>query len=130
MAEQIPSFEHEVLEADMKLLAQEIARHKETPEGRGAGEGELLKKAIQTMPPAVLRQKQDDQKKASVLPAYAFDAPPETKLEVEYLLDIAFHHGIGRAVKEANRSPDFVRDTFHDALVKMLSPEVKKRGIL
>lgn len=135
MAEEHFTFEHEALEADMKLLAEEIARQKELPEMKGAGEKELLKQAIQALPPSAQQksdagEKKSDRKKKSVLPAYALDAPPEVQLEVEYLLDFAFHHGIARAVAEANKSPDFVRDAFHDALVKVLMPEMKKRGLL
>ena len=130
MEEKSFSFEHEALEADMKLLAQEIVRHKEAPEARKLGDQELLKKAIQTMPHTVAAKKTDSQKKASPLPAYVQDMPAEVRLEVEYLMDFAYHHGIGRAVAESKKSPDFIRDAFHDVLVKLLYPEMKKRGIL
>lgn len=130
MPEQAPSFEHAALEADMKLLVQEIAKHRESPESAKLSEMELLKKVIKTMPPQVAQKKKDEDKKSTVLPSYALDAPPEVRLEVEYLLDIVFHHGIGRAVREADKSADFVRDVFHDTLVKILTPELKKRGAL
>ena len=132
MEEKSFSFEHEALEADMKLLAQEIVRHKEAPEARKLGDQELLKKAIQTMPPSAVPKgaAPSSQKKASPLPAYVQDMPAEVRLEVEYLMDFAYHHGIGRAVAESKKSPDFIRDAFHDVLVKLLYPEMKKRGIL
>ncbi|MDP2598737.1 MAG: hypothetical protein Q8P49_02815 [Candidatus Liptonbacteria bacterium] len=127
-----PSFEHTALEADIKQLAEEIRNLREKPETKSAGEREILKQAISVFPhvssgtqsaPA----KKDDAK--SPLPTYAQNAPAEVKLEIEYLLDMAFHHGIGKALSEAHKSPFFVQDAFHDALAGRLYPELKRRGI-
>lgn len=129
----IPSFEHEALEADLKVLAQEIRKQRETPESKSLGEKDLLKEAIKAMPvPAVPMPlpKSPQQAATSPLPAYAQTAPAEIKLEIEYLLDIAFHHGIAKAMTEAKKSPAFVLDAFHDSLAGKLYPELQKRGIL
>ena len=67
---------------------------------------------------------------SSPLPAYAQNAPAEVKLEIEYLLDIAFKKGIGTALTESQKSPAFVQDAFHDALAGRLYPELQKRGIV
>lgn len=128
MPEEQPTFEHEALEEDMRLLAQEIAKRKESPEARPTSDQELLKEAIRTVPPSAAQK--GEQKKAGPLPAYVQDMPAEVRLEVEYLVDFTFHHGIGRAVAESRRSPDFIQDAFHDTLVKILYPEMKKRGLL
>lgn len=125
-------FEHEALEADIKSLAREIGRSKELPENKGIAGQELLKKAIQALPlagaapPAAV----SEPPRKSPLPDYAQSASAEVKLEIEYLLDMAFHAGIAKAAAEAKKSPDFVQDAFHDALAGKLYPELQKRGIL
>ncbi len=59
------------------------------------------------------------------------DASPETKLEVEYLVDMAFHKGIMEAAKQARASKNpFVEDAFHDALSGKLYDEMERRGML
>ena len=126
------SFEHEALEADIKALAEEVQKHRELPENKDVNEQELLKKAIRALPPVVstAQTKPDEPARKSPLPDYAESASPETKLEIEYLLDLAFHQGIAKAAAEAKKSPDFVQDAFHDALAGKLHPEFQKRGIL
>jgi hypothetical protein len=64
------------------------------------------------------------------LPAYAQNAAPEVKLEIEYLLDLAFRKGIGPALSASAKSPYFVQDAFHDALAGKLYPELRKRGVV
>jgi hypothetical protein len=140
MAEHDSSFEHAALEADMKRLAAEIGNHRDRPEMKDAPERELLKEAIRAFPrfdksapstPVVsvpIPQVQNNN--GSPLPDYAKDAAPETKLEIEYLLDCALYQGLGKALAEADKSPYFVRDAFHDALAGKLYPELQKKGII
>ncbi|RJQ29262.1 hypothetical protein C4571_01850 [Candidatus Parcubacteria bacterium] len=128
--EQIINFE-KVLESDMQRLAEEVQRHRERPESRSAGDLEILKRSIQSVTqisPASPSQPVSDSK--SPLPSYAENASSETKLEIEYLLDLAFREGILKATNEARKSNPFVLDTFHDALAGKLYPEFQKRGIL
>ena len=66
----------------------------------------------------------------SPLPAYTQNAAPEIKLEIEYLLDLAFRKGIATALTESAKSPYFVQDAFHDALAGRLYPELQKRGLM
>jgi hypothetical protein len=133
MPDELHSFEHAALDADIKRLALEVQRHQERPEMRGASGQEVLKQSIRSM---VQSTPTDTSGQASApaidspLPAYAQSAPAETKLEIEYLIDMAFHHGIEKANAEAKKSSPFVLDTFHDALVDKLYPEFQKRGIL
>ena len=129
-----PSFEHEALEADIKALALEVAKHGERPENKNLSGEALLKEAIRSLP-AISANTQPDAAQKQVpprnpLPAYAQNAPAEVKLEIEYLLDLAFHHGIAKADTEARRSPAFVLDAFHDALAGRLYPEFQRRGLL
>ncbi len=125
-------FEHEALEADIKALAQEVGKQKELPENKSVGGQELLKKAIQSLPPVGTAPpvEANEPPRKNPLPDYAQSAPAEVKLEIEYLLDLAFHAGIPKAAAEARKSPDFVQDAFHDALAGKLYPEFQKRGIL
>ena len=121
-------FEHEVLEADIKKLAGEVLRHREAPENQALTDQEVLKQSIQSLnsAPEEISQKSSE----SPLPDYAVGASSETKLEIEYLLDIAFHKGIEAANSAARNASPFVRDAFHDSLVGKLYPELKRRGIL
>lgn len=137
MPDQIsPSFEHMALEADIKTLAEEVQKHREKPENEAVGGQELLRQAIRSLPslqahlPQAVQGASDQSSAKSPLPDYAQNASPEVKLEIEYLLDMAFHHGIVKADAEARKSPDFVLDTFHDALAGKLYPEFQRRGIL
>jgi hypothetical protein len=132
------SFE-QTLEADMKTLAAEVQRAQELKDVKNAKGLEVVKEAIRAFPqlghevpnangvpaaPATPGQAH------SPLPAYAQDAPAEVKLEIEYLLDMAFQKGISAAMQESSKSPYFVQDAFHDALAGRLYPELQKRGLM
>ncbi len=131
MAEDIlPNFEHKLLEADIKRLTEEIQKHQEQPETARLTGPELVKKSIQSITAAPPSPQTASQSAASPLPDYTAGAPPETKLEIEHLLDTAFHHGIEKADAEARKSSPFVMDAFHDALVTKLYSELQKRGIV
>ena len=134
------SFEHAALEADMQKLAEQIRAEREKPTGETKTERELVKDAIRAFPnlqksqnampaPATASAPQTDAAD-SPLPDYAASAPAETKLEIEYLCDVALHKGIGAAMSEAEKSPYFVQDAFHDALSGKLYGELQKRGIV
>jgi hypothetical protein len=144
--DQPTSFE-KVLESDIQQLATEIRGQREKPEMKDAAEQELVKEAIRAfpeMPKNINEQPQATSGTAvttdgnnatgndvnSPLPAYAQNAPAEVKLEIEYLLDVALKKGIGPALTESQKSPAFVQDAFHDALVGRLYPELQKRGIV
>ncbi len=141
MADQPSTFEH-ALEADMQKLAEEIRKQRERPEMAGVGEKELLKEAIRAFPdlekspegvprpPAPPPPPPAAASPQSPLPAYAQNAPAEVKLEIEYLLDVAFRQGLSKAFAEAQKSPYFVLDAFHDALAGRLYPELQKRGMM
>lgn len=133
MPDQISSFEHAAIEEDIKRLSEEIGRHRELPESTNLNEKELLRRAIKALPPVA--QKQGESQKRgqpgkSPLPAYADDAPAEIKLEIEYLLDMAFHSGFMKALSEAKKFPEFVEDAFHDAFAKKLYPLLQERSVL
>ncbi len=124
----LQEFNHEVLEADIKRLSQEIQKHNEMPENRMLGGQELVKKSIQSISPAVPQPA--PQQSGGSLPDYAAQAPAEAKLEIEYLVDIAMHQGIDKANAQAMKSSPFIMDAFHDSMAAKLYPELQKRGIL
>ena len=131
-----PNFES-ALEADIERLSAEIKSHREYPEMQGASSQEILKKSIQSMGPLTSSPRSDSGQAGQAtdvfqnpLPDYAANAPAETKLEIEHLLEKAFREGIVKANAEASKSNAFVLDAFHDALVGKLYPELKRRGIL
>lgn len=125
------------LEEDIERLSVEVQNYRDKPEMKNASEKELLKEAIRAFPKientnntSQANVAQQQSSTSSFLPDYAEDAPIESKLEIEYLIDCVFKDGLQKALKEANKSPFFVQDAFHDALVKKLYPELKKRGIV
>jgi hypothetical protein len=132
-----PSFE-QALESDMHQLAAEISAQREQREMKDATEKELVKEAIRSFPGVhkdeeVLKAEVFPQKMtagSSPLPAYAQTAAPEVKLEIEYLLDVALNKGLGAALAESKKSPDFVQDAFHDTLVGKLYPILQQKGIV
>jgi hypothetical protein len=133
------SFEH-ALEADMKTLAAEIHRTQEMKDAKNAEGLDAVKEALRAFPQLDRSALEDNGVPAptavaqafsnSPLPAYAQSAPPEIRLEIEYLLDIALHKGISAALQESAKSPYFVQDAFHDALAGRLYPELQKRGLM
>ena len=127
----------------MQRLAAEIKNQRERPEMMNAGEKELVKEAIRAFPgiekgpnaaplplAASSANTAANAAEQSPLPAYAENAPAEVKLEIEYLLDLALRQGLGKAFAEAQKSPYFVLDTFHDALAGRLYPELQRRGFV
>jgi hypothetical protein len=132
------SFEH-ALEADMKTLVAEIHRTQEMKDRKNADGLDAVKEAIRAFPQLGHGASDDNGvpltpatpgEANSPLPAYAQNAAPEIKLEIEYLLDIALRKGIGPALAESAKSPYFVQDAFHDALAGRLYPELQKRGLM
>jgi hypothetical protein len=122
-----PDFEHAILESDIDRLTAEVKRVQEQPENRGLRGEEIVKKSIQALPPTTTHTSQQS---TGPLPAYASGAPPEVKLEIEHLLDVAFHEGILKANAAAQSHSPFVIDAFHDALTGKLYPELQRRGIV
>lgn len=131
------NFEH-VLETDIVRLAAEIKNQRERVEMRDAAEREIVKEALRSFtgtsaPPrapatgSAAGTADDD---ASPLPDYAKAAPAEVKLEIESLLEIALREGLSKALTESRRTPYFVQDAFHDALIGKLYPELQKQGIV
>jgi hypothetical protein len=134
-----PSFE-KILESDIQQLAAEIRGQHDRPETQNIPERQIIKEAIRAFPEFNHASPKGNGVAAdtpiaagdptSPLPAYAQTAPAETKLEIEYLLDLALKKGIGAALTESQKSTAFVQDAFHDALAGRLYPELQKRGVV
>jgi hypothetical protein len=129
MSDQLPSFEQSI-EADMKRLSVEIARNREHPEFKNAGERALVKESLRSFAPTNNQSMPQTSASNGPLPDYAAAASPEAKLEIEYLLDVALKQGLGKALTESQKSPYFVQDAFHDALAGRLYPELQRRGLV
>lgn len=126
---------HEVLEADLGRLAEEVRMARERPEFKDQGDKEIIKQSLERMMPNLSAQNrtsggQPGDDSSGILPPYAKDVSPETKLEIEYLLDLALHKGLDEANKAAAKSSPFVLDAFHDTLVLKFYSEMVRRGIL
>ena len=129
-----PNFEA-ALEADIERLSVELKERRDHPEMQGLSGHEKVREAIRAISPAPAPT--DDTPAAAQtnvfqnpLPDYAKNATPETKLEIETLLESAFRDGLAKASAAAAKSNPFVLDAFHDALAGKLYPELKKRGIV
>jgi hypothetical protein len=148
MDELNPSFEQS-LELDMRRLAEEVTKRKEVSGTESRGDKDLIKEAIDSMTDgslvsAAATQAGDDAQAPMTtgtdsrgktviknpLPDYAASAPAETKLEIEYLLELAFKKGILHASNEAAKSSAFVRDAFRDSLAGKLYPILRERGVM
>ena len=121
----------------MKTLAAEIHRTQEIKDVKNAEGLDAVKEAIRAFPKldhepgnGVPVPPAPPGNTNSPLPAYAQNAPAEIKLEIEYLLELAFRKGIAAAISESAKSPYFVQDAFHDALAGKLYPELQKRGVV
>lgn len=90
------------------------------------GGEEILKKSLRELNPE--GEKRENGGSVSLIPDYAASASPETKQEIEHLLDVASRDGIAHADTLARKSSAFVLDAFHDAVVGRLYPELKRRG--
>lgn len=129
-------FNHNIIEKDIERLSKEIAEKKKMPEYKEIPERELIKQTLQPLvrQPSIQPSKPTTQPAApveeTVLPEYLKDSPPEIKLQVEKLIDLVFHQGIEKTVKEANQAGPFILDAFHDALTDKLYDELKKRNLI
>jgi len=136
MSEELSNIEnHKALEADIERLRLEVEEVRSHSEARELSDKEVLRTAIDRMaseggeryrPQTSPAIPQDDN---GFLPGYAVQAPADIKLEVESLIDEAFHEGVAKAVGKARRSSPFVLDAFHDALSGKLHEELKNRGL-
>lgn len=122
---------HSAIEADIVRLSAEI---KERSAGEfGAPPKEALKQALypviyQAAPPASVADNQEPP--SPYLPEYVNQAPQEVRLQVEKLVDLAFHKGVSEAAAQARLMGSFVADAFHDALVEKLYGEMQARHLL
>lgn len=122
----------EEIESDIKKLAEEINRIKLKAEMNHISEQELIKKSLSALTPIPkTNQNQTQNQSSGPLPSYTQSFSPEIKLEIEYLLHMAFNDGIFKALKEAQKSKSpVILDAFHDALTGKLYEELKKRNLL
>lgn len=118
---------HAALERDIARLSEEIGKRRESPELKGR---ELVRESLRSFTPPPPAGPAKPAPQQSVLPSYMQGEPPETKLQVEELLELSLHKGITQGLKEARKAGPYVLDAYHDALVDKLYPELQKRGIV
>lgn len=122
---------HEILENDIQKLAEQVKAIKIKAEKNHISEVEIIKKSLAALTSLPPQQTTSSQNNTNLLPQYAASFPPETNLEIEYLLDMAFHQGIIKALNQALKSQNpAIIDAFHDALAGKLYDELKKRKII
>ncbi|MCP6719927.1 MAG: hypothetical protein KJI72_01190 [Patescibacteria group bacterium] len=131
---------HEELERSLERLGQQIETERQHSETKALPERELVKRSIKSFSSSVTTKDNggtppEDVPSAGeseLLPTYlqGEGVDSRVKLEVERLVDLVFHKGLEKALKEASKHSPFIEDAFHDALVDKLLPELKKKGIL
>ena len=122
---------HSAIEADIARLSTEIKER--SAREFGAPPKEALKQALypaiyQAAPATSAPTNQEPS--SPYLPEYVNQAPQEVRLQVERLVDLAFHKGVSEAAVQARLMGSFVTDAFHDALVEKLYDEMQARNLL
>lgn len=113
---------HDELEKDIKNLSKEVKKlmPSETPE-------KAVRNVLQKR---ISEEKRKLAKEIPPLPSYISLSPPEVRLEIEQLIDKAWHKGVSAVLTEARKSGALIFDAFHDALSSKVYDEFKKRGLL
>lgn len=129
MPDKGPKFEHAALEREIDSLAAEVKKRisPETAEIKKEDVGKFLAEKIY---PAEQQAGAAEKKLSSALPDYLQQASPEVKLEVEELVDLAWHKGIVKAVKKARKKGQLYVDALHDVLTDKLYQAFQDRGLL
>ena len=125
-----PKFEHSVLEKDILRLSQEVREHKETYKGPELGGREAVKAVLGARIQAQPTPPPTTQTTSPVLPNYLQQEPAEIQLQVERLVDLAFHKGIDASITEARKAGPFILDALHDSLTTKVYEELKERKLL
>lgn len=127
-ASKAPSFEHVPLKENIERIAASMKEH--APE-----EGRATKAAVrETLAPTIMAAVKTADEPLSeaekqILPEYLKDEPVETRVQVEKLIDVAWHKNVRTAVKLARKAGDpLIIDALHDALVDKLYDELKRQG--
>lgn len=121
------------IEADIARLSAEIKER--SAKESAAPSKEALKQALrpviyQPSPAADAGANDRLEPPSPYLPEYVNQAPQEARLQVETLVDLAFHKGVAEAAAQARLMGPFVVDAFHDALVEKLYSEMQARNLL
>jgi hypothetical protein len=129
MAENVAPEEygHKAIEEDIERLSHVVSVVKEQPASKDVSGHEVVRQSLRVF--ASSTQKPPLQS-VGPLPDYVKDVSPEIRLEIERLVDLAFHQGILTATEAAAAHGQFVVDAFHDTLAGKLYPELQKRGII
>lgn len=127
-----PRFEHLALEQDIERLAAEVTKKGgEAPEIKKEALRAAIGGRIYREPSEVnISPKGEESRPLSALPSYIQKSSDEIKLEVEKLIDLAWHKGINAAVAEARKKGTFILDALHDTLTDKLYEEFKKRKLI
>lgn len=131
----------EKAEPAIRAIGEHYEKVKERPEMNEKSEREIVKETLQSLekvkeqpmptpPSSTQATKKDEQ--GQVFPKYIGSTADdeEVKKQVEQLLGLVLEGKIIKALREAREKSPFIEDTFHDALVDKLIPELKKRGII
>lgn len=124
-------FEYAELEKDIERLAAETKEKAGvTPESQREAVKQTVAKEIYPAGEMPTSKPIETSAPSPALPNYLQNASQEVRLQVERLVDLAWHKGIRAAVKEAEKSGAFFVDALHDALTDKLYNEFKNRGLL
>ncbi len=130
----------ENLENHLVRLGHNVTRQREMPENKNLSEREIVKQSLRSMaqeenlpvsPAGVPVSAPASSPANDFLPDYLSDGSDQAvKKSVERLLKVVVDGDLDKAILEGRKYPPFVEDSFHDALVDKLMPELMKRGII
>lgn len=140
MPEQVP-FKEDVFERNIAAIGERVAVEREEKRVSSEEPEAVLRVALKNLGVASVPAAADEpesavshispypHRDADLLPAYVEGNNAEAR-EIEWLVDMALHHDVRKALRIARRRDPFVEDAFHDALVDKILPELKKRGMI
>lgn len=124
-------FEHLGLKEDLENLAGEVKERAqaETPEAHREAIKTVVGEKItaEKVSPAPVSPSTSS---AANLPNYLQNADPQVKLEVQKLVEVAWHKGLSAAIKLAQEAGPLYVDALHDTLTDKLYDEFKKQKLL
>lgn len=124
-----PKFEHSALEKEIQRLSAEVRERKEKTVLPEMADKETVRAVIDARIQAIPTPTPTAQP-SPILPRYLQQEPAEIQLQVEKLIDLAFHKGIDAAISEAKKAGPFILDALHDALTAKVYEELKARKLL
>ena len=127
------------LEQEIEALAHNLGVEIMKPERRGMSHKDVLREVLsqQMRVPIVVtpnaaspRTGASAENGSEFIPEYVAESAPAVRLKVKQLLDLAWHEGIVKAAREAEKEGEFYLNALRDALAEKLYEQFKQQGLI